>query len=59
MDIEQRLAHLARWVIDADHRDLVYGLRLPGLTIPIAAGSAHRTDCLRALALHGLAADHT
>ncbi len=58
MDIEQRLAHLVRWVIDADHRDLVYGLRLPGLTIPIAAGSAHRTDCLRALALHGLAADH-
>jgi uncharacterized protein (DUF58 family) len=58
MDTERRIGHLARWVIDADDHGLAYGLRLPGLTIPIAAGAAHRADCLRALALHGIAADH-
>lgn len=59
MDTENRLAHLARWVLDADSAGLAYGLRLPGLALPIASGAAHRGDCLRALALHGLAADHT
>ncbi len=59
MDTENRLSYLARWVIDADGAGLAYGLRLPGLTIPIANGATHRSDCLRALALHGLAADHT
>ena len=58
MDTERRIGHLARWVIDADDHGLAYGLRLPGLTIPIAAGAAHRAACLRALALHGIAADH-
>ncbi len=59
MDLENRIAHLARWVIDADGAGMAYGLRLPGLTLPLAAGAIHRADCLRALALHGLAADHT
>ena len=58
MDTETRIAHLTRWVIDADAAGLAYGLRLPGLTLPIANGAMHRGDCLRALALHGLAADH-
>ncbi len=58
MDTENRLAHLARWVLDADGAGLAYGLRLPGLALPIASGAAHRGDCLRALALHGLATDH-
>lgn len=58
MDGENRLAHLARWILDADAAGLAYGLRLPGLALPIASGAAHRGDCLRALALHGLAADH-
>ncbi|MBY0269633.1 MAG: DUF58 domain-containing protein [Burkholderiales bacterium] len=57
MDGEMRIAHLTRWVIEADRAGLPYGLRLPGLTLPIAAGAAQRSDCLRALALHGLAAD--
>jgi len=59
MDAEQKLRHLARWVIDADAREFAYGLRLPGLLVPIASGAAHRADCLRALALHDSAADHT
>lgn len=58
MDTERRIAHLARWVIDADRKGMAYGLRLPGLILPIAAGTAHRADCLRALALHGTALDH-
>lgn len=58
MDSENRIAHLTRWVIDADGAGLAYGLRLPGLALPIATGPTHRGDCLRTLALHGLAADH-
>lgn len=59
MNAESRLAHLARWVLDADGAGLAYGLRLPALTLPIASGAAHRGDCLRALALHDLPANHT
>ena len=59
MDTENRIAHLTRWVLDADGAGLAYGLRLPGLALSIASGSAQRSDCLRALALYGLAADHT
>lgn len=58
MDTERRLAHLVRWVLEADAEGMAYGLRLPGRTIQIAAGAAHRVECLRALALHGIAADH-
>ncbi len=57
MDTERRIAHLTRWVLDADAQGLAYGLRLPGTTIPITAGSAQRSACLRALALYGTAAD--
>lgn len=58
MGVEPRLAHLARWVIDADALNLVYGLRLPGKVIAPATGPAHRSECLRALALHGSTADN-
>lgn len=58
MDAEARLSQLARWVIEACDRGLAYGLRLPGSVLPVAAGATHRAACLRALALHGIAADH-
>lgn len=58
MDVENRIAHLARWVLDADGAGMAYGLRLPGLTLPMASGPVHRGECLRALALHGIPADH-
>lgn len=58
MDTETRIAHLTYWVLDADSKRLSYGLRLPGLTLPMAEGVAHRAACLRALALHGNTADH-
>lgn len=59
MDSEQKLSHLTRWVIDAESKNLTYGLRLPGKFIPPASGSAHRAECLMALALHGTTADRS
>ncbi|MEW5769979.1 MAG: DUF58 domain-containing protein [Pseudomonadota bacterium] len=56
MDPETRLAHLARWVLEADRMGLAYGLHLPGLRIPPAGGPLQRLRCLNALALHGQAA---
>jgi uncharacterized protein (DUF58 family) len=38
-------------VLDADAAHRAYGLRLPGIEIAPALGSAHRIACLRALAL--------
>lgn len=50
-DTEQRIAQLARRVIDASLEPRDYGLRIPGHTINPARGDGHRHDCLRALAL--------
>jgi len=54
MDTEEKLSQLARWVLDADAARLNYGLRLPGTTVAMASGDAHRERCLEALALHDL-----
>lgn len=51
MAVEERLSHLARWVLDAHAAGLAYGLRLPGRTVDLAAGEAQRETCLEALAL--------
>ncbi len=51
MSVEERLSHLARWVLDAHAAGLAYGLRLPGKTVDLAAGEAQRDACLEALAL--------
>jgi len=51
LDAEERLSHLARWVLDAHAAGLAYGLRLPGETVDMAAGDAQRERCLEALAL--------
>jgi len=53
MDVESRLSHLTRWVIEAERGQSAYGLRLPGETVAPGNGPAHRNNCLRALALHG------
>jgi len=50
LDTETRLSQLCRWVLDADHRQQCYGLRLPGVEIAIAGGNAHKQRCLEALA---------
>ena len=54
LDLEAKLARLARWVLTADRDGLRYGLRLPGLEFAPDAGEAHRLACLRELALYGL-----
>ena len=48
---EQRLARLARWVLEADAAHQRYGLRLPGSVIELNRGIEHRERCLVALAL--------
>jgi uncharacterized protein (DUF58 family) len=50
---ERKLEFLARWVLDADALGLAYGLRLPDGEIQPQNNPAHRTECLRCLALFG------
>lgn len=50
-DAEQRIARLARRVLDADVSGRVYGLRLPGLEIPPNRGAVQLHACLEQLAL--------
>jgi uncharacterized protein (DUF58 family) len=57
-DTEQRLAVLARWIIDADRAQVDYGLRLDGDEFGPAHGEAHRHQCLQALALYENAAPY-
>ena len=52
LGVEERLSHLARWVLDAHTAGISYGLRLPGKTVGLAAGEAQRDLCLEALALY-------
>jgi uncharacterized protein (DUF58 family) len=55
-DSERKLEILTRWVLDADARQLRYGLRLPGLELAPTYHATHRDECLRMLALFGLPA---
>jgi uncharacterized protein (DUF58 family) len=50
LDTEARLSQLCRWVLDASHDRLCYGLRLPGVEIAVASGDVHKQRCLEALA---------
>jgi uncharacterized protein (DUF58 family) len=52
MPVEERLAVLCRWVLDAHAGGGAFGLRIPGAQIPPALGPAHRHRCLAALALY-------
>jgi uncharacterized protein (DUF58 family) len=52
MAVEERISHLARWVLDAHAAGRAYGLRLPGKTVALAGGEAQRDACLEALALY-------
>lgn len=51
--VEAKLSRLTRWVVDATAAGQTYGLRIPGVTIAPASGSAHEEQCLTALALYG------
>lgn len=51
---EEKLAHMTRWVVDAEAQGLHYGLRLPDGELPSSNGIAQRDECLRRLALFNL-----
>ena len=53
-DTEGKLAHMVRWVLDAEAQGLRYGLKLPDSELPPGDGQPHRDECLRRLALFGL-----
>jgi uncharacterized protein (DUF58 family) len=54
LDVELRLARMARWVLEAEQRALPYAFRLGHARYDAALGEAHQAACLRALALYGL-----
>jgi uncharacterized protein (DUF58 family) len=53
-DTEARLSRLARWVLMAGQSGARFGLRLPGVHVPLAEGEQQREACLRELALFEL-----
>lgn len=59
LETEARLSQLCRWILEADHNQLRYGLRLPGLQLDMAGDSAHRQRCLQALARYQHTPDDT
>jgi len=52
LDVEARLSRLTRWVLDADAQDVVFGLRLPDVSVEPDTGAGHRDHCLQLLALY-------
>jgi uncharacterized protein (DUF58 family) len=53
-DMEERLARMTRWVLDAEAQGLRYGLKLPDFELPASNGTDHRDACLRRIALFSL-----
>jgi uncharacterized protein (DUF58 family) len=52
--MEEKLARMTRWVLDAEAQGLRYGIRLPDTELPSGRGAAHRNECLRRIALFNL-----
>ncbi len=50
-DPERQLSRLCAWVLQAEQRDLDYGLRLGTMEIVPGCGETHKKRCLEALAL--------
>lgn len=50
--LELRLSRLCAWVLEAEERELDYGLRLPGVELAPEQGELHKRRCLEALALY-------
>jgi uncharacterized protein (DUF58 family) len=51
LDREARLSRLARWVLLAERGGVKFGMRLPGLEVPLGEGEIQRERCLKELAL--------
>jgi uncharacterized protein (DUF58 family) len=54
LGVDARLSRLTGWVLEAERAGVRYGLRLPGAEFAAGRGDEHRSQCLTALALHGL-----
>lgn len=52
-DTELGLSQLSYWVTNFSENNIEFGLRLPGVTIPVGTGDVHRLEALSALALFG------
>lgn len=50
-DREQRLGLLCHWVLALHRQGELFGLQLPGVSVPPGSGEDHRDQALRALAL--------
>lgn len=53
LNTEERLGQLCHWVIEAQQKEMSYGLRLNDKEIAPDNGEEHRNKCLSALALWG------
>lgn len=53
-DVEARLSRLTRWALDAEAAGYAWGMRLPGVRLPIGRGEAHLRQGLEHLARYGL-----
>lgn len=51
IEAEERLSRLCYWVLKLSRSNTPFGLRLPGVELPMASGDAHRRSALEALAL--------
>ena len=52
MGTEARLSRLTRWALLAEQQGLRFGLRLPGVEVPLGEGYGQLERCLKELALH-------
>jgi len=50
--LEAKLSRLTRWVLDAEHAGIAFGLDLPGTRLAPGVGRSHEHTCLTALALY-------
>jgi uncharacterized protein (DUF58 family) len=55
LEPEARLAQLTRWCLDAAGEGRSFGLRLPGVSLPLGTGPQHLGACLETLALFEVA----
>ena len=58
LDVEQRLARMVHWVLEAERLGMPYAFRKGPFKLDPACGPAQQTASLRALALHGLPDAH-
>ena len=53
-DTETALSIMCGWVVEAEERDLVFGMGLDGREVAPGSGKAHCRICLKMLALYGM-----